>query len=56
MIGVGETIVIRVSDDGDGVPSDPVSGLGTAMLDDTCLRWTLLNRPEGGAELSAYVV
>ncbi|CAB4887455.1 MAG: hypothetical protein F2793_10445 [Actinobacteria bacterium] len=56
LIGVGETIVIRVSDDGDGVPSDPISGLGTAMLDDTCLRWTLLNRPEGGAELSAYVV
>ena len=53
---MGDTIVLRVSDDGDGVASDPIPGLGEAMFDDTCLRWTLLNRPEGGAELTAYVV
>lgn len=56
LIGMGDTIVLRVSDDGDGVASDPIPGLGEAMFDDTCLRWTLLNRPEGGAELTAYVV
>ena len=56
LIGMGETIVIRVSDDGDGVPSESIAGLGEAMLDDTCLRWSRLNRPDGGAELTAYVV
>ena len=56
LIGMGETIVIRVSDDGDGVPSEAIAGLGEAMLDDTCLRWSRLNRPDGGAELTAYVV
>jgi hypothetical protein len=56
LIGMGETIVIRVSDDGDGVPSEAIAGLGEAMLDDTCLRWNRLNRPDGGAELTAYVV
>ncbi len=56
LIGMGETIVIRVSDDGDGVPSESIAGLGEAMLDDTCRRWSRLNRPDGGAELTAYVV
>ena len=40
----------------DGVPSEAIAGLGEAMLDDTCLRWSRLNRPDGGAELTAYVV
>lgn len=56
LVAVGETIVVRVLDDGDGVSTRPTSGLGAAMLDDTCLRWTLVNRTDGGAELTAAVV
>ena len=56
LVGMGETIVIRVSDEGDGVPASLIAGLGSSMLDDTCLRWALINRAEGGAELTAHVV
>lgn len=56
LVAMGETIVVRVLDDGDGVSARPTSGLGAAMLDDTCLRWTLVNRTDGGAELTANVV
>ena len=56
MVHQGEKILIRVSDDGHGLPSVPVAGLGSAMLDATCLRWSLTNGAEGGAELTAEVL
>ena len=56
LVRKGESILVRVSDDGVGLPASPVAGLGTQMLHDIGLRWTLINKPEGGAELTVEVV
>ena len=52
----GDALQVRVVDTGRGISTDPIAGLGMAMLDDTCLNWTLVNRPAGGAELTTLVV
>ncbi len=49
-------IEVQVRDDGTGLGSPSSSGLGTAMLNDTCLRWSLRDAEGGGAELIATVV
>lgn len=49
-------IGVQVRDDGTGLGSPSPAGLGTAMLDDTCLRWSLRDAEGGGAELIATVV
>ena len=52
---VGDLLEIRVTDDGDGPSSDVVAGLGSQMLDETCLRWQLVRRFDGGSELIAVL-
>jgi len=49
-------IEVRVTDDGTGLAAALNPGLGMAMLDDTCLRWSLRDAQGGGAELIATVV
>jgi glucose-6-phosphate-specific signal transduction histidine kinase len=49
-------IEVQVRDDGTGLGSPSSAGLGTAMLNDTCLRWSLRDAEGGGAELIATVV
>lgn len=52
---VGELLEIRVTDDGDGPSSDVVAGLGSQMYDETCLRWQLDCKHDGGSELIAVL-
>ena len=52
----GDLLEIRVVDDGDGPSSTTVAGLGSQMLDETCLRWQLERRHDGGSELIAVLV
>jgi hypothetical protein len=50
-----DLIEIRVTDDGDGIAKVTVAGLGSEMLDETCLRWLLRALPDGGSELVAVL-
>lgn len=52
---VGDLVEIRISDNGDGVSEGALAGLGTQMLDETCFRWSLAERPGGGSELIALL-
>lgn len=52
---IGDLLEIRVTDDGDGPSSVVVAGLGSQMLDETCLRWQLVRRFDGGSELIAVL-
>jgi signal transduction histidine kinase len=52
----GDLLEIRVIDDGDGPSSTTVAGLGSQMLDETCLRWQLERGHDGGSELIAVLV
>jgi signal transduction histidine kinase len=52
----GGRVEVRVRDDGRGVDPGAVAGLGSSMLDDTCLRWELCDVSGGGAELVATLV
>lgn len=52
---IGDLLEIRVTDDGDGPSSEVVAGLGSQMLDETCLRWQLVRRFDGGSELIAVL-
>ncbi len=51
----GDLIEIRVTDDGDGNANVTVAGLGSEMLEDTCVRWQLDRRHDGGSELIAVL-
>ena len=50
-----DLIEIKVTDDGDGISSVKVAGLGSQMFDETCLRWSITNDADGGSELIAVV-
>jgi signal transduction histidine kinase len=52
---VGDLVEIRICDNGDGVSEGALAGLGTQMLDETCFRWELAQRPGGGSELIALL-
>ena len=52
---VGDLIEIRIGDNGDGLAHGALPGLGTQMLDETCFRWNLTQRPGGGSELIALL-
>ena len=52
----GGRVQVRVRDDGTGVDPRAVAGLGSSMLDDTCVTWELGNVAGGGAELVATLV
>ena len=52
---VGDLVEIRISDNGDGLVHGALAGLGTQMLDETCFRWSLGERPGGGSELIALL-
>ena len=64
--GAGEVVItltaidgrieVRVRDDGQGIDPGAIEGLGSSMLDDTCLRWNLSDVEGGGAELVAILV
>ena len=55
-IGIaGDLVEIRISDNGDGLAHGALPGLGTQMLDETCFRWSLAQRPGGGSELIALL-
>ncbi len=56
MTGEAGRVEVRVRDDGQGVAPDAVAGLGSSMLDDTCMRWELGDVSGGGAELVATLV
>jgi signal transduction histidine kinase len=56
MNGEAGRVEVRVRDDGQGVAPGTVAGLGSSMLDDTCLRWELGDVAGGGAELVATLV
>ena len=51
----GGLINLRATDDGEGVSSVALPGLGSEMLDDTCMRWQLSALPQGGSELIAVL-
>ena len=51
----GDLIEVHVTDDADGIAIAAVAGLGSEMLDDTCLRWHLDRRHDGGSELIAVL-
>ena len=55
IVTIGDLVEIRVTDDGDGPSSVVVAGLGSQMLDETCLRWQLVRGFEGGSELIAVL-
>jgi hypothetical protein len=55
IVTIGDLIEIRVTDDGDGPSSVVVAGLGSQMLDETCLRWQLVRGFDGGSELIAVL-
>jgi hypothetical protein len=52
---VGDLVEIRIDDNGDGLAHGALPGLGTQMLDETCFRWHLAQRPGGGSELIALL-
>lgn len=52
---VGDLVEVRICDNGDGLSEGALPGLGTQMLDDTCFRWSLGDRPGGGSELVALL-
>jgi anti-sigma regulatory factor (Ser/Thr protein kinase) len=56
MTDEGGRVQVRVRDDGTGVDPRAVAGLGTSMLDDTCVTWGLGDVAGGGAELVATLV
>jgi signal transduction histidine kinase len=51
----GDLIEVHVTDDGDGIATAAVPGLGSEMLDDTCLRWQLDRSHDEGSELIAVL-
>jgi two-component sensor histidine kinase len=55
IVTIGDLVEIRVTDDGDGPSSVVVAGLGSQMLDETCLRWQLVRGFDGGSELIAVL-
>lgn len=52
---IGDLVEIEISDNGDGLAHGALAGLGTQMLDETCFRWSLAERPAGGSELVALL-
>jgi signal transduction histidine kinase len=50
-----ELLRIRVTDDGKSSNLDSPAGLGSQMLDETCLRWSRVRRPGDGSELVALL-
>lgn len=53
---VGRDYLVRIEDDGRGVPVGVRSGLGSAVIAAASEgRWELLSRAEGGARLTASV-
>jgi signal transduction histidine kinase len=55
IVTIGDLVEIRVTDDGDGPSSVVVAGLGSQMLDETCLHWQLVRGFDGGSELIAVL-
>jgi signal transduction histidine kinase len=51
----GGLIDLRATDDGEGISSVALPGLGSEMLDDTCMKWQLSALPQGGSELIAVL-
>lgn len=52
---LNDLIEIRISDDGIGTAGNEVAGLGSQMLDEICVRWTLAPSPARGSELIALL-
>ncbi len=50
-----ELLRIRVTDDGESSDVGSPAGLGSQMLDETCLRWSRVRRPGNGSEMAALL-
>lgn len=53
IIDSADRIEVQIRGNGTGLGSPSPAGLGTAMLDDTCLQWSLRDAEGGGAKLMA---
>ena len=52
---IGDLVHVMAIDDGQGISETARVGLGSQMLDDTCLRWNIEALASGGAQLTAVL-